>query len=69
MRTLVEDFNTQIYEEMDDITSKVMAGVSSYDEYKRLVGRYNGMKTSVDTLAEILKQRLGENDDDEQGHF
>lgn len=65
MRLLAEEFNKELDENIESIVSKVMSSVSTFEEYKKLTGEWRGLNIAKDTFADILRNRLGENNDDD----
>jgi len=69
MRTLVDEFNNQIDEQIDLISDRVIkGGCANQEEYRSLTGQNKAFHVAKHILADILKRRLGE-DDDTESHF
>jgi hypothetical protein len=61
---LLEELTLSINKEIQKLKDNLVApGVENYNEYKRVVGKIEGMEWSRDTLQHIIKQRLYEDED------
>ena len=71
MRTLVEEFNKEIDEEIKDTSHRILSGsCNSMEEYRASVYGLKSLDLAKETLQTILEKRLGEsNDNDEQSYL
>lgn len=65
MRTFIEEFIAVTEDQIETLSSKVVSGnLTSFEEYKSVTARIGGLQESVDTIKDILSERLGDENDD-----
>jgi hypothetical protein len=64
MRDFISDIITRTREEQAKLAETLTAGnnVNSFDDYQRLVGRFEGFKAVHDIINEILREDEEDND-------
>lgn len=69
MRTLVEEFNKEMDETAESITQRLINNhCDTIEDYRGLTHSLKAIRLSQETLTDILRKRLGE-DDDEKSDF
>lgn len=66
MRTLVEEFNKEMDEAAEGITLQLINNhCETIEDYRALTHSLKSIRLSQETLTDILRKRLGEDDDEE----
>lgn len=58
MKDFISEIISRTREEQSKLAETLTAGnnVNSFDDYQRLVGRYEGFKATLDIINEILRE-------------
>ncbi|CAB5238879.1 hypothetical protein UFOVP230_68 [uncultured Caudovirales phage] len=58
MKDFISEIITRTREEQSKLAETLTAGnnVNSFEDYQRLVGRYEGFKATLDIINEILRE-------------